>query len=180
MTASELQARLTAASAVLGDYQRWAAGGAVSGDWHSSAPRLAVELKSACTALRGALSMLADADAVLDDQDATMLLGTGGLLIAPDDADAVLAALADAAECAEREHFPSSPTEQAAARYRELIERLNEDAEPPHPAGAPGETGNDADRLRAIRDVLGAFDWDVDDRQVALERIETIVFGGQQ
>lgn len=55
MSASEVQARLTAASAALGDYRRWTAGGTARGDWQSWARRLAAELASTCTGLRGAL-----------------------------------------------------------------------------------------------------------------------------
>lgn len=139
MTAPELHARLTAASAALGDYRNWAAGGAISGDWQSWAQRVAVELASVCTALRGALAMLADADAVLDDQDTSGLIGTGGLSISPADATTVLGALADAVsllrhqadqfcpDCEETaddlcgEHLADL---EAADRYASLADRL--------------------------------------------------------
>jgi hypothetical protein len=127
VTAAELHARLTAASAVLGDYQRQAVAalaGAPELDWPTWAQRLAVELKSVTTALRGALSMLDDADDVLNEQDSSMVLGTGGLSVSVEDAPVVMAALEDAALCAEQEHIPSSPSGEQAARYRELHGRL--------------------------------------------------------
>lgn len=44
---------------------------------------------------------------------------------------------------------------------------------------APGELGDDTRRLDRIRVVLARFDWEHDDRQLALEAIERIVDGGQ-
>ena len=50
-------------------------------------------------------------------------------------------------------------------------------------AGKPGPavacTQSDARRLGAIREVLTHFDWEHDDRQYALEKIERIVTGGE-
>jgi len=40
-------------------------------------------------------------------------------------------------------------------------------------------SAGDGRRLAAIRDVLARFDWEHDDRQLALERIERIADGGQ-
>ncbi len=48
-------------------------------------------------------------------------------------------------------------------------------------AGEPQVVGESEDtrRLNAIRELLGRFDWEHDDRQFALEAIERIVDGGQ-
>ena len=46
-------------------------------------------------------------------------------------------------------------------------------------ADAPGEPTEDTRRLDRIRVVLAKFDWEHDDRQLALEAIERIVEGGQ-
>jgi hypothetical protein len=46
-----------------------------------------------------------------------------------------------------------------------------------HAAG-PAAVAEDARRLDAIRDVLNRFDWETDDRQLALEAIERIADGG--
>ena len=43
----------------------------------------------------------------------------------------------------------------------------------------PGGQAEDTRRLAAIRDVLAHFDWEHDDRQLALEAIERIADGGQ-
>jgi hypothetical protein len=43
----------------------------------------------------------------------------------------------------------------------------------------PGEDGEDARRLGAIREVLRHFDWEYHDRQLALEAIGRIADGGQ-
>jgi hypothetical protein len=41
------------------------------------------------------------------------------------------------------------------------------------------DTGElDTKRVAQIRALLNAFDWDCDDRQLALEEIDRIVFGG--
>jgi hypothetical protein len=42
-----------------------------------------------------------------------------------------------------------------------------------------GDVSEDTLRLDTIRGVLGRFDWEHDDRQYALERIERIADGGQ-
>ena len=42
-----------------------------------------------------------------------------------------------------------------------------------------GEGAEDTRRLNAVRGVLAWFDWEHDDRQLALEKIERIVEGGQ-
>jgi hypothetical protein len=47
----------------------------------------------------------------------------------------------------------------------------------PHAAPEPGDTAGDTRRLSAIREVLGRFDWETDDRQLALEAIERIADG---
>ena len=47
----------------------------------------------------------------------------------------------------------------------------------PHAVPEPGDTAEDARRLGAIREVLDRFDWETDDRQLALEAIERIVDG---
>ena len=47
--------------------------------------------------------------------------------------------------------------------------------EPP----APGAESEDTRRLNEIRGVLDRFDWEFDDRQLALEAIDRIVDGGQ-
>ena len=49
----------------------------------------------------------------------------------------------------------------------------------PHAAPEPGDAAGDTRRLGAIRNVLDRFDWEFDDRQLALEAIERIVGGGQ-
>ena len=46
-------------------------------------------------------------------------------------------------------------------------------------ASVPGEVAADTQRLDRIRVVLAKFDWEHDDRQLALEAIERIVDGGQ-
>jgi hypothetical protein len=43
-----------------------------------------------------------------------------------------------------------------------------------------GERQDEARQLAEVRAVLAAFDWESDDRQYALERIERIVTGGEQ
>jgi hypothetical protein len=43
---------------------------------------------------------------------------------------------------------------------------------------AERQAGEDTRRLGAIRDLLGRFDWEHHDRQLALEAIERIVDGG--
>ena len=48
-----------------------------------------------------------------------------------------------------------------------------------HAAPAPGGAAEDTRRLNAIREVLALFDWEADDRQLALEAIERIADGGQ-
>jgi hypothetical protein len=45
--------------------------------------------------------------------------------------------------------------------------------------GQDGEVSEDTGRLDRIRVVLAGFDWEHDDRQLALEAIERIVEGGQ-
>lgn len=125
MSAPELHARLTSASAVLGDFDREDDGQALTpAERDSWAMRLAAELRSVCTALKGALDMLRDADDVLAEQDSSMALGTGGLSVSVEDAPTVMAALDDAARCGEEEHFPSSPADEQAAAYRELHNRI--------------------------------------------------------
>lgn len=44
-------------------------------------------------------------------------------------------------------------------------------------AAAPGHAAEDARRLAAIRAVLAGFDWERDDRQYALEKIERLAEG---
>ena len=39
---------------------------------------------------------------------------------------------------------------------------------------------DDSAKLAAVRGVLSAFDWETDDRQLALEEIERIVTGGAE
>jgi len=46
-------------------------------------------------------------------------------------------------------------------------------------AGTP-DPAEDTRRLDAIREVLIRFDWENGDRQLALEEIDRIAFGGQQ
>jgi hypothetical protein len=50
-----------------------------------------------------------------------------------------------------------------------------------HEAGraAPAAVAEDTRRLNAIREVLNHFNWETDDRQLALEAIERIADGGQ-
>jgi hypothetical protein len=48
-----------------------------------------------------------------------------------------------------------------------------------HATLALAATAEDTRRLDAIRAVLAAFDWEKDDRQLALEAIERITDGGQ-
>jgi hypothetical protein len=48
-----------------------------------------------------------------------------------------------------------------------------------HATLALGAVAEDTRRLDAIRGVLAAFDWEMDDRQLALEAIERIADGGQ-
>ena len=47
------------------------------------------------------------------------------------------------------------------------------------PSAVPGAPAGDTQRLDRIRVVLAKFDWEHDDRQLALEAIERIVEGGQ-
>ena len=124
MTAPELHARLTAASALVADFRAEQERSPASRPPDSWALRLALAAESLSTALRGALAMLEDADDVIADQDTSGVIVTGGLSISPEDAPTVMAALADAARCADDEHFPSSPSEELAARYRELADRI--------------------------------------------------------
>jgi antitoxin (DNA-binding transcriptional repressor) of toxin-antitoxin stability system len=49
----------------------------------------------------------------------------------------------------------------------------------PVPAASEAETGAQQ-RLAEIRAILAAFDWERDDSQYALERIEMIADGGQE
>ena len=42
------------------------------------------------------------------------------------------------------------------------------------------ERQDESRQLAEVRTVLAAFDWEFDDRQYALERIERIVTGGEQ
>lgn len=70
-----------------------------------------------CTALRGALTMLADSDQVVAEQDSSMLLGTGGLSIAPADATTVTAALGDAAHYRPYHGDDTDADAVSAARY---------------------------------------------------------------
>jgi hypothetical protein len=49
----------------------------------------------------------------------------------------------------------------------------------PDPAAAAGTASEDTRRLNAIREVLSHFDWEFDDRQLALEAIDRIADGGQ-
>lgn len=123
---AELQARLTAAGAALADFRRWTRGELVSGDWQDWAQRLAAELESALTGLRGALEMVADGNGALDQLDTTGVRTDGGLSIASEDAETVAAALADAAQCGE-EHAAGSRSLALAARYRDLASRIGDD-----------------------------------------------------
>lgn len=93
MTAPELHARLTAARAAIADFRRWTAGGPVLGDWQSWALRLAAELDLVGDGLWGALSMLEAGDELLEADYRTGLRTDGGLSVAPDDTEAVLAAI---------------------------------------------------------------------------------------
>jgi hypothetical protein len=45
--------------------------------------------------------------------------------------------------------------------------------------GGEDQAAEDTRRLAGIRDVLAGFDWEYDDRQLALEAVERIVEGGQ-
>jgi hypothetical protein len=54
-----------------------------------------------------------------------------------------------------------------------------EAARRPHAAPTLATVAEDTRRLDAIRGVLAAFDWETDDRQLALEAIERIADGGQ-
>jgi hypothetical protein len=47
----------------------------------------------------------------------------------------------------------------------------------PHAAPEPGDMAEDTRRLGAIGEVLDRFDWEADDRQLALEAIERIADG---
>jgi hypothetical protein len=123
---ADLLARRIAAAAVLSDFRAAALDRPDTPDYVAWALRLAAELESVCNGLAGP-SMLHDADVVLDDHDASTVIVTGGLSISREDADLVLAALADATQCAEDEHFPSSPTDDQAAGYRELADRIGGD-----------------------------------------------------
>jgi hypothetical protein len=83
-----------------------------------------------CAELRRLLGQVLDVaddyEATHLDQDVTKVLIFGGIFFAAADAGTVMQALSDAAECAEDEHFPASPTDEQAARYRELISRIGE------------------------------------------------------
>jgi hypothetical protein len=59
--------------------------------------------------------------------------------------------------------------------YAAALERAGE----PDAAGEPGTAAEDSRRLDRIRVLLARFDWEHDDRQLALEAIERIVDGGQ-
>jgi len=74
--------------------------------------------------LRQVLDVADDLEVMYLDQDATQLMLWGGVYLAPADTGTVLRALSDAAQCAEDEHLPSSPTDDQAARYRELHDRI--------------------------------------------------------
>jgi hypothetical protein len=61
------------------------------------------------------------------------------------------------------------------AEYAAAIEAAGgPDAAPP-----PGCAAVDTRRLNAIREILSHFDWEFDDRQLALEAIDRIADGGQ-
>lgn len=59
---------------------------------------------------------------------------------------------------------PLNVTGHLAATVRSLLEVISEDEA-------------DAGKLAEIRAILGAFDWEHDDRQYALEKIERIITG---
>jgi len=74
--------------------------------------------------LRQVLEVADDFEVTHLDQDTTQLMLFGGIYFASADADTVLRALADAAQCARDEHFPASPSDELGARYRELRDRI--------------------------------------------------------
>jgi hypothetical protein len=63
---------------------------------------------------------------------------------------------------------------EVAAQAAREIGQLAGDGE-----GPPAEPAEDSGRLDRIRVVLARFDWEHDDRQLALEAIERIADGGQ-
>lgn len=57
-----------------------------------------------------------------------------------------------------------------ASELRSVLQRLDDEGSGPEPDPAAGQ-------LAQVRLVLGAFDWETDDRQYALEQIDEIVNG---
>ena len=82
----------------------------------------------------------------------------------------------DAARSAYREWAEGQHkyTGMGDGEYAAALERAGEPPEAAVPAAAAGDTR----RLNAIREVLSRFDWEHDDRQLALEAIERIADGG--
>jgi len=70
------------------------------------------------------LDVADDLEVMYLDQDSTQVMLWGGVYLTPADTGTVMRALSDAAQCADDEHFPSSPTDGQAARYRELHDRI--------------------------------------------------------
>jgi len=72
---------------------------------------------------------------------------------------------------------PAMAYARAFGAARHLLAELASIAE--RLGGSEGQAAEDTRRLAAIRDVLGHFDWEYHDRQLALEAIERIAEGGQ-
>jgi hypothetical protein len=69
------------------------------------------------------------------------------------------------------EQLPPSVLMRECAELRRLLGQV---------LGLLGERRDEARQLAEIRAVLAAFDWEFDDRQLALERIERIAGGDEQ
>jgi hypothetical protein len=74
--------------------------------------------------LRRVLDVAADFEVTAIDDEVTQVRVYGGIYFSPADTLTVLAALNEAALCAEQEHLPSSPADEQAAAYRELHSRI--------------------------------------------------------
>jgi hypothetical protein len=194
---AELSARRTAAAAVQADFGRasyeYAMQGGAVPDWATWAQRLSLSLASLLDD-RTPAAAGPGGPTVLSAADATEVLGA---------LEHAAAALAERAAqwCDDCARYPAGACEahlddlDQADAYRALAARLGgRTAGEPVPladamAGLRAEVVDAIDvalastraarQLGAIRGILAAFDWEYDDRQVALEHIERIAGGSE-
>jgi hypothetical protein len=69
------------------------------------------------------------------------------------------------------EQLPPTLLMRGCAELRRLLGQV---------LGVHAERQDDARQLAEVRQLLAAFDWEFDDRQLALEAIERIVTGGER